>query len=445
MHLNEFGVFSFHTTGRSRAARRKDIRGLSKAAGQVNNFEDDMLRDIHSTSSRSMQANAPFHEPEKNTGYDFPHAPGSPAPPVCLLKQSYHSAYIGLARSASGLRGTPADEPDGTKAPLTAEPTAKEKKRTPPIKKNTLQEEMPHAVRAYDYAVACVRDIMVSVVQGRFQGGAATEAVHGLVDSLERNIDALLCLPRLRQRDAYVYTHCVNVSVLLAAYALVSGEKRSKVIIYGLAGLFHDIGKALLPVALLSARRTLSVTEQTLVMRHPMMGCDLLATLPDLHSEVIMAALEHHERYDGSGYPKGIAGDAISDIGHLTSIADTYDALSSRRPYKGATLPHKTLGVLYQMRRKHFHPEIVERFVRMVGIYPVGSVVELQDGYRGVVTASNYANPMLPVVTLALDSQGGAMCAHECDMAKEAVSGIARCVLTEASGLDPCRALGIVL
>jgi HD-GYP domain-containing protein (c-di-GMP phosphodiesterase class II) len=249
----------------------------------------------------------------------------------------------------------------------------------------------------------------------------------------------------LRQRDAYIYAHCVNVSVLLAAYALVSGKPRAKVIIYALAGLFHDVGKALLPVALLSARRTLSVTEQTLVMRHPMMGCDLLAALPDLHSEVIMAALEHHERYDGSGYPKGIAGDAISEIGHLASIADTYDALSSRRPYKGATLPHKTLGVLYQMRRKHFHPELVERFVRMVGIYPVGSVVELKDGYRGVITASNYSNPMLPVVTLALDSQGGFMCAHECDMATEAVSGIARCVPTEVSGLDPCRALGVVL
>ena len=409
-------------------------------------FEDSMLRDTHSTSIRSMQASPSLQEAEKNAAYEHLCIPEAQEAAVCLLKQGYHNAYIDLARSESGLRPRSGSTiMSGDTSLFVAKDKAKEKKRCLPGKKNTLKEEMPHAVRAYDYAVACVREIMASAVQGRFQGGAATEAVLGLVGSLERNADALLCLPRLRQRDAYIYTHCVNVAVLLAAYALVSGEKRAKVIIYALAGLFHDVGKALLPVALLCARRTLSVTEQTLVMRHPMLGCDLLATLPDLHSEVIMATLEHHERYDGSGYPKGIAGDTISEIGHLASIADTYDALSSRRPYKEATLPHKTLGVLYQMRRKHFHPEIVERFVRTVGIYPVGSVVELNDGYRGVVTASNYSNPMLPVVTLALDPQGGPMCAHECDMAQEAVSGIARCVPTEISGLDPCRALNIVL
>ena len=410
-----------------------------------------MLRETRSTSSRSAQINTSLSEPEKDAGYDQFRIPEMQDPAVCLLRQGYPSAYIDLARSESGLRASAATPQLAAKTitQTAAQPAVQTAaiNRVAPLsgKKTPLKDEMPHAVRAYDFAVACVRDIMASAVQGRFQADAATEAVHGLVGSLERNIDALLCLPRLRQRDAYVYTHCVNVSVLLAAYALASGETRAKVIVYGLAGLLHDVGKALLPVALLSARRTLSVTEQTLVMRHPMLGCDLLASMPDLHSEVIMAALEHHERYDGSGYPKGIAGDAISEIGHLASIADTYDALSSRRPYKGATLPHKTLGVLYQMRRKHFHPEFVERFVRVVGIYPVGSVVELKDGYRGVVTVSNYSNPMLPVVTLALDPQGGLMCAHECDMSKEAVASIARCVPSEASGFDPCRALGIVL
>jgi HD-GYP domain-containing protein (c-di-GMP phosphodiesterase class II) len=414
-----------------------------------------MLRDTHNPSSRSAQSSISFQDPEKSAGYGHIRIPEMREPETRLLGQGYHGAYLDLARSESDIRPRSGDGVVSHNRPLPVTGTAGTGKETAVTGrgknaalsggKSTLREEMPHAIRAYDHAVACVRDIMASAVQGRFQGGAAHEAVQGLVDSLERNIDALLCLPRMRQRDAYMYTHCVNVSVLLAAYALVSGQDRRKVIIYALAGLFHDIGKALLPVSLLSARRTLSVTEQTLVMRHPMLGCDLLATLPDLHSEVIMAALEHHERYDGSGYPKGIAGDAISEMGHLAAIADTYDALSSRRPYKGAIVPHKTLGVLYQMRRKHFHPEIVERFVRMVGIYPVGSVVELKDGYRGVVTASNYANPMLPVVTLALDPQGGPMCPHVCDMAKEAVSGIARCVPTEVSGLDPCRALGVVL
>ena len=386
-------------------------------------------------------------EPEKTAGYGRIPVPESGDLAVSLLKQEYQSAYIDLARSESSVRlhAGSGSLLDGGRPLLVTRTVRKEADTAPLGRKVPLRDEMPHAVRAYDHAVACMRDLMASAGQGRFQGGAAGDAVLGLVDSLERNVDVLLCLPRMRQRDAYMYTHSVNVSILLAAYAMASGETRRKVLVYALAGLFHDIGKALLPIALLSARRRLSVTEQTLVMRHPMLGCDLLATLPDLQSEVIMAALEHHERYDGSGYPKGISGDAISEMGHLSAVADTYDALSSSRPYKGALFPHKTLGVLYQMRQKQFHPEIVERFVRMVGIYPVGSVVELKDGYRGVVTASNYANPMLPVVTLALDPQGGSMCPHECDMAKEAVSGIARCLPTESSGIEPCRALGIVL
>jgi HD-GYP domain-containing protein (c-di-GMP phosphodiesterase class II) len=420
-----------------------------------------MLRDTRPPSSRFAQTNTSSRALKKNAGYEHIRIPETREPGIFLLEQEYQEAYLDLARSKSGILPRPGDEGISRSKPLPVtgtrtvgtgkEASAVGWEKNPAlslsVKKSSLKEEMPHARRAYDHAVACVRDLMASAAQGNLPGGAAHEAVQGLVDSLERNIDALLCLPRIRQRDAYMYTHCVNVSVLLAAYALVSGQDRREVITYALAGLFHDIGKALLPVSLLNARRTLSITEQTLIMRHPMLGCELLITSPELHSEmIIMAALEHHERYDGSGYPKGLAGDAISELGHLAAIADNYDALSSRRPYKGATLPHKTLGVLYQLRQKHFHPEIVENFVRMVGIYPVGSVVELKDGYRGVVTASNYDNPMLPVVTLALDPKGAPVPAHVRDLAKEPVSGIARCVPTELSGLDhPCRTLGIVL
>lgn len=314
-----------------------------------------------------------------------------------------------------------------------------------PTRRLSLKEEFPRAVRTYDNAVACVREIMSGAAEGRLQSGRAISVVEDIVSSLERNPDALVCLPRFRQRDAYTYSHCVNVSVLLAAFAMRAGKNRPQILTFALAGLFHDLGKALLPVSLLNARRKLSATEQTLVIRHPLLGCELLAELPGVRSEMLMAALEHHERYDGSGYPKGLSGGAISEMGHICAIADAYDAISSRRPYKGALFPHRTLGVMYQMRKKHFHPELMEKFVRLVGIYPVGSVVELKDGYRGVVTASNYNNPMQPVVTLAMDPSGTPMCLHECDLAKDQVAGIKRCLAPEVSGLDACRAMGFAL
>jgi HD-GYP domain len=408
-----------------------------------------MLRDSYRTSSPSQTAPIPSSpaDPVKDGKKHLSgERSGTRDLAVSLLKKGYQDAYVDLARSEASLlmqkEYSHQTEPHSGKAEDAHQQHAD---RHAPGKRMRLREEMPRAIAAYDHAVSCVRDFMATASQGRLDAAPALEAVVGLVDSLERNVDALLCLPRMRQRDAYLYTHCVNVSVLLAAYALVSGEGRDRVMTNAVAGIFHDIGKALLPVALLSARRKLSLTEQTLVMRHPMLGSNLLSTFPSVQAEVLQAALEHHERFDGSGYPKGLAGKAISHMGRLTAIADTYDALSSRRPYKGALFPHKTLGVLYQLRQSQFHPDMVETFVRMIGIYPVGSVVELKDGYRGVVTGSNFDNPMLPVVTLALDPQGGTMCAQECDMAKEAVSMIVRCLPIEVSGIDPCSAMGITL
>ena len=374
-----------------------------------------------------------------------------------MLAEEYRDAYLDLARS--GIEGlcqklsvAPAafaDEPKRAPARKASSPAPaptparREAARKTLSRSGGLAAEIPHAVRAYDNAVDCVRKLMAYASRGRLYAGPVDEAAAGLVESLERNPDALLGLPRLRQRDNYTYTHCVNVSALLAAFALSEGESRETVMAYALAGLLHDLGKALLPVSLLCAKRRLSTTEQTLVTRHPQLGNDLLASMPGVRAEVLQAALEHHERYDGSGYPRGLSGEAISRIGHLAAIADNFDAISSRRPYKGALFPHRTLGVMYQMRQKHFHPELMERFVRMIGIYPVGSIVELRDGYRGVVTACNAENPMLPVVTLVMDRNGRPMPLHECDLARDGVAGIARCLSAERAGLDPALALGL--
>ena len=307
----------------------------------------------------------------------------------------------------------------------------------------SLKEELPHAALLHDAAVGCARRIMAAAALGRLHTGKATEVVEGLVDSLERNPDALLCLLSMRQRAAYTYTHCANVSVLLAGFALNEGLGRDSAVTFGLAGLFHDLGKAVLPVSLLNARRKLDRTEQLLVKKHPVLSYEFLNSVPDTPAEVLQAALEHHERYDGSGYPRGLSGDDISLIGQVAGIADTYDAISSRRPFKGALHPHKSLGIMYQMRKKAFHPVLVEKFVRMVGVYPVGSVVELNDGYKGVISAGNPANPMKPSVILVLDPQGKAMRMHEFSLAKDTISGISRCIPAELSGIDPRVALGL--
>jgi HD-GYP domain-containing protein (c-di-GMP phosphodiesterase class II) len=230
---------------------------------------------------------------------------------------------------------------------------------------------------------------------------------------------------------------------LLAAYALGDEKDRATVMGYGLAGLLHDVGKAMLPVSLLNARRKLNENEQRLVRLHPLLAYEFLSSFADIRRNVLRAVLEHHERYDGSGYPRGISADKISEIGQLAGIADTYDALSSQRPFQNAVNPHKSLGLMYRMRKKDFHPLLVEKFVRLMGIYPVGSVVELKDGYKGVVSAGNPNNPMKPSVILVRDPQGKSMRLHECDLAKGAAADISHYIPVELSGIDPCLTLGL--
>lgn len=370
-----------------------------------------------------------------------------------MLMKEYHDTSPGLAHSsiASMCQNLPGDSSpehfeDAPKLVLhhkAMESAPKKIARRSISRSGSLAGEFPRAVRAYDNAVDCMRKLMAYASRGCLYAGPVSEAAIAIVESLERNPNALLCLPRLRQRDNYTYTHCVNVSTLLAAFALSEGENRETVVAYALAGLLHDLGKALLPVSLLCARRRLSATEYALVIRHPQLGQELIALMPGVRDEVLRAALEHHERYDGAGYPSGLSGEDISRIGLLVAIADNFDAISSRRPYKSAVSPHRTLGVMYQMRRKYFHPELLERFVRMVGIYPVGSIVELCDGYRGVVTAGNPDNPMQPVVALVMDSNGRPMPLQECNLAQESVAAIARCLSSERAGLDPGLALGL--
>lgn len=362
-----------------------------------------------------------------------------------ILAQGYREVYIDLALSDERI----ARRYSRTTAKLlqTSAPLAPAVQPGPPssFRRRALKEELPHAIRLHEKAVQCSRQLMEAARQGHFHPDTATEVVAGLLDSLERNPDALLCLSSLQQRAPYTYAHCANVAILLAAFAISVGSDRDTVMAYGLAGLFHDLGKAMLPVSILSARRKLTEPEQNMVKQHPVLAYTFLASADGICPEVLLAALEHHERYNGSGYPGGLAGDAISEIGQLAGIADTYDALSSRRPFKGALNPHTTLGVMYRMRRKDFHPLLMEKFVRLVGIYPVGSVVELKDGYKGVVSTGNPDNPMKPSVTLVLDPLGKPMRMHEFDLAKDAVAEIAHCIPVELSGIDPYTVLGVTL
>ncbi|MCL1889135.1 MAG: DUF3391 domain-containing protein [Desulfovibrionaceae bacterium] len=229
--------------------------------------------------------------------------------------------------------------------------------------------------------------------------------VTSLLQSVTRNPDALLALAKLRDADEYTYSHSINVSVLALAFAQHMNFPPSLQFEVGLSGLFHDLGKALVPEEVLNAPRALTEAEFAILRKHPRLGYEYAKKTPGLTNEVLMGIYDHHERFDGKGYPRSLPGDQISHAGRVLAVVDVYDALSSRHPYKQAMLPYKVLGIMYQMRSEDFFPGLMENFIRMLGIYPAGSVVEISGGGIGLVTASNPQQPTKPKVLMLLDKE----------------------------------------
>ena len=310
--------------------------------------------------------------------------------------------------------------------------------------KTALQQEIPAAIQAYDLALSTVREhFPLLLVKKTLNIAPFEQAAAALVDSLERNSDAAFCVSKLYEPNVYMYTHSVNVCIYVAAFALSCGKSRTEAINNGLAALLHDVGMALLPLALLQSSRELSLTEQVLVKRHPVIACELLSDMPNIHSNIFFAALEHHECYDGSGYPANLYGSGISFIGHLTAICSAFDAMTSQRRHRPPVTANAALGEMFKQRNKQFHPVILENFIKMLGVYPAGSVVILQDGYCGVVTASPRKSPTRPVVTLIRDPKGHPMPRLEFDMSQERLANIAKCVSATEAGVDIHDILGI--
>lgn len=312
-----------------------------------------------------------------------------------------------------------------------------------PTDKTPLEEELPLAVQVHDHGVAYARRFMDDMREGRLNMNDAGPVVEDIMESLGRNADALISLSRLRRRDAYTYAHCLNVAILTTAFMRYLERPESEVFTAGYAGLFHDLGKALIPENILNAPRGLMEREMEVMKKHPQHGYDQLSQVPDIPSDVLLGALQHHERFDGSGYPQGLDWEQISLIGRVVGIADVYDALTSRRVYKKGMFPHKALGMMYEMRDKSFSHEMISQFIRMVGIYPVGSVVSLEDGSMAVVAGSNEQRPTHPEVIIVRNPKGISYQSGRILVAGEECPAIVQCVPDIGTGIDPRSVLGI--
>jgi HD-GYP domain-containing protein (c-di-GMP phosphodiesterase class II) len=270
----------------------------------------------------------------------------------------------------------------------------------------SLEQELAVAKIVYHDCLLIARDALQAIQSGgTIDVRACSDTVSAVVDSAVRNPDALLTLCKLRRHDAYTFTHGVNVSVLAAAFGGRLGLPVADLQELGLAGLYHDLGKTGIPDAILNKPARLTEAEFSCMRQHPALGGAILSGF-DLPEAVLRGVTEHHERHDGSGYPQGLSGTAIHKWARVLALADVYDALTSRRCYKGPMLPTRALAVIHGMRGRDFPTALAERFIKFLGPYPVGSYVRLTNGECGFVRGSNPLRALAPEILVVRDAAG---------------------------------------
>jgi putative nucleotidyltransferase with HDIG domain len=274
-----------------------------------------------------------------------------------------------------------------------------------PFKTADLAEELQRARELKLEANRITRDLLTDIRLGKqIEVERVEPMVEKMIDSIFRNQDALLPLLRLKEHDNYTFQHSVSVSALLVTLArgLDLPTKRIKEIALG--GLLHDVGKAKVPDEILNKPAKLTDAEFTKMKSHVVQSIILLQHTPRVCQTALEVAGQHHERYDGTGYPNKLKGDEISQHGQMGAIVDVYDALTSERVYKKGMLPTTALGKLLEWSKFHFHPDLVRTYIRSVGIYPTGSLVKLVSGRLAVVVEQSPEHSLQPRVRAIYNS-----------------------------------------
>lgn len=269
------------------------------------------------------------------------------------------------------------------------------------------KESKARAREGYDAGIAAMRDVETQSKLGKiFDVEPLQRVVNTILDNLFRDPAAVLGLTAIKSHDDYTLNHAINVCILALSLGASLGLDADSLRSLGLSSLLYDLGKVRIPEDILNKQGPLTADEWQIVKSHATEGADLLKRIQIVDQMPMIVAYEHHQRHDMQGYPEIASGEEQHLFSKVVALCDAYDAMTTRRPFRREIRPDKALAVLMQGRGKAYDPALTKSFVAMLGIYPMGAVVKLDDGSTGVVFRVNRDDLLRPKVKVLIDAEG---------------------------------------
>jgi HD-GYP domain-containing protein (c-di-GMP phosphodiesterase class II) len=275
-----------------------------------------------------------------------------------------------------------------------------------PKQRLALRDEFKRTKVSFDSAAETLDRIFESLRNGSHEDiGAVQAAVNPLIEGVFRNQDAVAALLRLKESGEYRYHHGVSMAVWAAILGRHIGLHRNELEKLAVGCAMCDIGMTQLPPELLDQAENLTEAQIRIIRAHPKMGADLVAKSNNVDYEILGIIENHHERMDGSGYPRGIEGASIPLLARIAGLVDTYDAMITRRPYAAARTSHEATQELLDCKGRQFQETLVEQFVQAIGLFPTGSMVELNTGEVAIVVNQNASRRLKPELIIVMNAE----------------------------------------
>ncbi len=273
--------------------------------------------------------------------------------------------------------------------------------------KSDAKQEHSQAISTYKQARRLTKTLLDELRFGTsIDIDQVKSTVNDCVQSILRNPDALIWMSRMRNEDEYTAEHCLNVCILAIAFGRHLNMREEDLHTLGICGLLHDVGKMRVPNEILNKPDKLTEKEFTIIKAHSIHGRNLLMSSSELPNAAVDVAYSHHEKIDGTGYPRKLSAAGISDVTRMITIVDAYDAMTAHRCYSRAKPSTEALKIIFKDRGTHFDERFALEFIKCVGLYPPGSMVELINGLIGIVLQTNQKYRHLPKIIVIKNLNG---------------------------------------